>query len=65
MLSIPTNLRPGATIEIAEGKQIIRNGVPDRQKRRAVVTIKRAAPDRRGKVRIFWKSRGYTNSALV
>lgn len=55
----------GSSVFIPAGKQIIRNGTPSRQTRGSVVTIRNTAPARGGKTRVYWKSMGYTNSALV
>lgn len=60
-----TYIVPGQTVQIRAGKQIIRDGVPTRQLRDSVVTVRNTAPARGGKTRVFWKSNGYTASALV
>lgn len=62
---MPQFVFPGVAVAIPAGKRIIRNGVPARQGRSSVVTVQKTEPDRRGKTRIYWKSQGYTNSALV
>lgn len=59
------NAYEGQYLVIRAGKQIIRNGTPARQVRDSVVTVRKVAPASRGKTRVFWKSMGYTNSALV
>lgn len=53
------------TLTIKAGKRVIRNGVPARQSRESIVTIRKTAPASRGKTRVFWKSNGYLASALV
>lgn len=55
----------GQRLVIRAGKQVTRNGVSTRQKRDAVITVREAKADRRGKTRVFWKSNGYEASALV
>lgn len=55
----------GSSVFIPAGKQIIRNGTPARQQRGSTVTVRNTAPARGGKTRVFWKSMGYINSALV
>lgn len=60
-----TYVYPGQTVSIPAGKQVIRNGQRVRQIRDTQVTVRDTAPARGGKTRIFWKSNGYTASALV
>lgn len=55
----------GQQLAIRAGKQIVRAGIPTRQKRDTIVTIRNTAPARNGKTRVFWKSNGYIASALV
>ena len=55
----------GQQVTFKAGKQIIKNGVPARISRVTTVTIRKTEPARNGKTRVFWKSMGYVNSALV
>jgi hypothetical protein len=55
----------GSSLYVPAGKRIIRNGVPARQARSTIVTVRDTAPARNGKTRVFWKSNGYKASALV
>jgi hypothetical protein len=55
----------GQALFIPAGKRIIRNGVPSRQSRSTVVTVRSTKAARDGKTRVFWKSNGYPASALV
>jgi len=55
----------GGYVTIPAGKRIIRDGIPSTQQRTSTVTVRKTAADRRGKTRVFWKSMGYLNSALV
>lgn len=55
----------GQTVQIQAGKQVTRNGERVRQARDTYVTVRNTAPARNGKTRIFWKSNGYTASALI
>lgn len=55
----------GDIITIPAGKRIIRAGAPAKQARTSTVTVRKTQEDRRGKTRVYWKSMGYLNSALV
>lgn len=55
----------GQKVSFSAGKRIIKAGLPSRISRDTTVTIRKTEPARDGKTRVFWKSMGYTNSALV
>ncbi len=55
----------GSSVTIPAGKRIIRGGIPATQRRTSTVTVRKTQADRRGKTRVYWKSQGYLNSALV
>jgi hypothetical protein len=55
----------GQQITFKAGKQIQKNGTPARISRDTTVTVRKTEPARNGKTRVFWKSMGYLNSALV
>lgn len=60
-----TFISTGQSLVVPAGKRIIRNGVPTRQQRQTVVTVRNTVPARDGKVRVYWKSGGYVASTLV
>lgn len=60
-----TFISTGQSLVVPVGKRIIRNGVPTRQQRQTVVTVRDTAPARDGKTRVYWKSNGYATSTLI
>lgn len=55
----------GQQLTIPAGKQILKDGIPARQQRPSTITVRKTEAARYGKTRVFWKSMGYLNSALV
>lgn len=58
-------IQVGSVITIPAGKRVNRAGVTVTRQVSTQVTVRNVVPDRRGKVRVFWKSNGVMANALI
>lgn len=55
----------GHQVFIPAGNYVQRAGKRTKRKNASLVTVTKALPARDGRLRVFWKSNGYTASTLV
>lgn len=60
-----TTIYAGKTIRLKAGTFVNRAGQLSKRQADSYITVRRAEPARNGKTRVYWKSMGYTVSALV
>lgn len=60
-----TSIQIGRQVTIPRGTRVTRQGVISKRSSSSVITVRRIAVTRAGNPKVYWKSNGYTASAVL